>query len=236
MKNILLTFFELVFLITVSFGQNQLSDQQREIFDSKYGIDVLLHVGKIFYPESNIASGNPYWGTENIYKGDIVFDGKRYSNQQLMYNIYLQNFVLIFNDTNGAEKQIVLDTDRIDSVLINEFVFIKNTLSQIDKKFIQKVHQGKIPCYVVWEKQRTIKSETEIKGYSYSKEKATKYFVYNSVLYRFKNNRQLLKIFQQEYRKDIKQYLLEKNIRIKTINTQQMKLMVEYIERVVYKS
>jgi hypothetical protein len=233
LKNIFLTLFDLILLITVSYGQNQPTDQQKEFFDSKYGIDVLLHSGKIYYPETNIVSGTPYWGTKSVYEGDMVCNGKRYSNQRLMYDIYLQNFILIFNDTNGAEKQIVLDSDRIDSVLINEFVFIKNPLSQIDKKFVQKVHEGKIACYLTWEKEKLVKPDTKIMGYSFTEGKSIKYLFYNSVLYKFNTKRDLLSVFHKEYRSAIKQYISSNKINIRKVSTQQLDQLIKQIEKVI---
>jgi hypothetical protein len=236
LKNSILILFGFILLAPSIFGQNHIKDQQKEFFDHKYGTDVLLHEGKIFYPESNIASGNPFWGTENFYEGDIVLKGKKYFKQRMKYNIYSQNFILIFKDSNGAEKQILLDSDNIDSVFIKEYVFIKNPIPKIDNNFVQLVHEGTITCYVSWEKQRTIKSETEIKGYSYSNEKMSRYIIYNSVLYRFRNKRELFKIFQMEHMNDFKQYLSTNNIRIRTVNTQQLEKLILYIEKVLYKA
>jgi hypothetical protein len=228
-----LTFFGLILLTTVGYGQNQLIDEQKDFFDSKYGIDVLLHVGKIFYPESNIASGTPYWGTKSFYIGDIICNGKRFNNQRLMYNINVQDFILIFNDLNGAEKQIVLDSDKIDSVFINEFIFIKNPFRQINKKFIQKVHEGKIACYLTWEKEKVVKPDTKIMGYSFTEGKSTKYLFYNSILYKFKTKRDLLSVFQKGNRTAIKQYISSNEINLRKIETKQLDNLINQIEKVI---
>jgi hypothetical protein len=235
LKKSILQLVVFIFLASVSLGQNHLNDQKKEIFDQKYGTEVLLHEGKIYYPESNVAGGNPYWGTKGINEGDIVLGGKRFYNQKIMYDLFFQNFILIFNDLNGAEKQIILDSDKIDSVFLNGFVFIKNPIPGIDKDFVQLVYNGTISCYFFWEKQRTIKSETEIKGYSFSNEKKSMYIIYNSELYRFKNKGEFLNIFQAQYRNQIKQYLSKNSIRIRTINTQQLAHLILHIEKDICK-
>lgn len=229
---IILNIIGLIILTSASYGQNQLRYQQKEFFDNKYGIDVLLHEGKVFYPEINIASGNPYWGAESINEGSIVLNGKRFDKQRIGYNICLQNFILIYNDFNGAEKQIVFDKDKIDSVFIKGSVFIKNPVSKIKKNFVQLIHEGTISCYVGWEKIKEVKSDIEIKGFSYSKEERINYIIYNSILHRFRNKRELLSIFPVEHRNEIRKFLSKNDIGIKSANTEQLKLLIGYIEKI----
>lgn len=222
------------FLGIVSYGQDRSTILQKDSFDNKYGKDVLLYVGRIYYPENDIVNGNPFWGDKGVYEGDIVINGERFKNKLLMYNIYLQEFILLFKDFNGAEKQIILAPDKIDSVFIDESIFIRNSISQIDEKFVQLVHDGKIPCFLSWEKQKFVKQSSDQRGFYYTNEKSFKYLIHNSVLYPFKNKRELLKIFDQDYRNDIKQYISINKIRIKTINPKQLEQLVNYIEKIVY--
>ena len=223
--------FGVILLGVATYGQNRNLILQKNFFDNKYGKDVLLYVGKIYYPENDIVNGNPLWGEKGIYEGDIVIDGERFENKQLMYNIFSHDFILEFKDFNGAEKQIILAPDKIDSVFIDESIFIKNTISQIDNKFVQLVHDGKILCVLSWEKQKFVKQSTDQKGFYYTNEKSFKYLIYNKVLYSFKNRRELLKIFDKEYRNDIKQYISTNKISIKSINSKQLGQLVNYIEK-----
>jgi len=214
----------------VSYGQNELGEAQKEVFNNRYGLDVLLHQGKLYYPEINIASGHPFLGDEGVTVGEIVIEGRRYGDQKLMYNIFLQEFVLVFNDLNGAEKQIVIDPDKIDTVFFANQVFINNQFPQIGKAFIQLVSNGSIPCYIAWGKNKEISSTVGVRGYSFSNEKKAYYLFYNSTLYQFRNNKSFVSIFPEDQQKMIKDYLKTNKYKIGKINPGQLKQLIDFVE------
>jgi len=230
----------LILIISFSYtfpvhAQVQNSKLDKDYFDKKYGMDVILHEGRIYYPEGNIVSGHPYWGQDNFLRGDLVLNGKRYNNQRIKYDICNQFFILSFNDLIGAEKQIILNPDIIDTIYLENSVFIKNPISKIDFIFIQLVNNGAIPCYLTWEKDKTVQPDNRNLGYSYTKEKSIKYLIYDSVLYKFKNKRDLASIFPKKQRDDIRQYISSNSIELRKGDIQQLEQLIKHIETLINK-
>ncbi len=234
-KIVFLIFIISFFYIFPVKAQIQNSNLQRDYFDKKYGMDVFLNEGRIFYPEGNIVSGHPYWGQDNFLQGDIILAGKRYNNQSIKYDICNQFFILSFNDLIGAEKQIILNSDIIDTVYLENSIFIKNPISKIDYEFIQLVNNGTIPCFLTWKKEKMVQSATQKLGYSYTKEKSIKYLIYDSVLYKFKNKRDLASIFPKKQREDIRQYMSSNSIVLQKVDIQQLEQLIKHIETLITK-
>jgi len=220
-----------ILISIVSYGQNELREAQKEVFNNSYGLDVLLYQGKLYYPEINIASGHPFLGEEGVNVGDIVIEGRRYVDQKLMYNIYLQKIILVFNDLIGAQKQIVIDSDKIDTVFFANQVFIKNKFPQIGKAFVQLVSNDAIPCYIAWGKNKEILSTVGVRGYSFSNEKKAYYLIYHSTLCQFRNNKSFVSIFPEDQRRNIKDYLKVNKLKIGKISPAQLKQLIDFVER-----
>lgn len=215
------------------FAQELLGEKQRAIFDSKYGSDASLIEGKVYAPETNVLDGDPFWGISKLYTGTIVLQGKKYVNQQLKYDLFNQNFILIYKETIGAEKQIIIGSDKIDTVYINGAVFIPNPIAKIEKRYVQLVYEGNIAVYVVWSKQKTIDQNSNTGGYSFTKEMNTKYIIFNNTLYSINSNRKLLKLFSGEYRKKLRLYLANKKIRMKNVDQEKLKGLSAYIDGLI---
>jgi hypothetical protein len=220
-----------ILISIVSYGQHAEEGSQKEIFNNRYGLDVLLHQGKLYYPDINVANGHPFFGDDGVTVGDIVIEGKKYVDQKLKYNIYLQEIILVFNDLIGAEKQIVIDNDKIDTVYYGKQVFIKNQYPKIGKAFVQLVSNNAIPCYIAWGKNKEISSTVGVRGYSYSNEKKAYYLFYHSNLYQFRNNKSFMSIFPEDQQKLIKAYLKANKYKIGKINPEQLKQLIDFVER-----
>ncbi len=238
MKNsilyILLWFFAVFSLCSsVVRAQDCSAKEKRSFFDGKYGIENELYKGKIFYVDRSIFSGHPFLGDDTLSYCSILINGTKFVDQKIRYDIYSQNFVLTFVDPIGAQRQIVLNANQVDTVYIGGSVFIKNPVPAIRSDFVQLIHQGTISCYVAWQKEKEVKSTAQKSGYAYSKENPQRYIVYDSVLYRFKNKREFLSVFPSQKRNEIKKYLSSNHVRMKKVTTDQLEKLIGYIETVL---
>lgn len=214
-------------------AQEQSKEQLRNEFDKKYGMDISLNEGMMYFPELNIVAGNPFWESDKVFPGTIVLNGSAYPNQFLKYDIFNQNFILVFHEHTGVLKQIILDPYRVDSVFIGNAVFIKNPFPEIDKRYIQMIFKGDVSCYVSWWKQKVVRSNTDKAGYSFLKQENNKYIVYHSKLFEFEGVHQFCKIFPKIYSKEIKHFLKINEIQLRKADTFQLQKLMKFVKELI---
>ncbi len=183
-------------------------------YDSLYGTDPLLFNGIKYFPEHTVTRGFPWWKDDRPMTADIVYSGRSYENLQIRYNLYSQQFILEYADRYGALKQILLNRLKIDSVFIEDGLFVKNRFSDIKAPFLQVIHEDKISCYFTLEKTYRFDNSGIDTGYEYSDEKLTSYVVKSGKAYVFNGRSGFLKLFQKDKRKLIRSYIKENGIKV----------------------
>jgi len=184
-------------------------------YDSLYGMDPQLFNGIKYFPEHSLARGYPFWQDNQPMKADLVYSGRYYKNLKIKYNLYIQEFILEYADQFGGLQQLILNRSNIDSVFINNTLFIRNKYSDIKEYFLQVIHEDKISCYFTWKKEYRFNNTGVEVGHEYSDEMVTSYIVKNGRVYVFANNRSFLKIFPEDSRDSIREYMKDNRINVK---------------------
>ncbi|MBN2634632.1 MAG: hypothetical protein JXR61_00075 [Prolixibacteraceae bacterium] len=227
----------LLFIFYPARSQNHSEKNARHVYDQQYGLDLSLFQGKQYYPESNIVEGHPFWGSGETLNGTVIIDGNCFTEQLLQYDLYHQNFILMIKKKSGALVQIILDAERIDTVLLEDAVFFKNNFPSIGNRFIQQVAEGKnLSCYISWKKQKVIKSTTSTSGYTFTKAERMTFLTYQSNQRVFSRTHQFCKIFPKEYTKAIKQYLSENDIQIRKASLLQLQQLTHFVDQLLAES
>lgn len=228
----------LIFLISgfgqIVFGQSNPVDSLREDFDKSYGLDVLLNNGKKYFPESNPVTGYPFWKSEDSYFADITIKGKTFKNERIKFNSYKQEFVLFYTNLNGQNGQIILNSEAIDSIRMDDVLFIPNRYPDIKQKFIQQIYHGKLDCYIGWYKELQFNRTGVNIGYIYSKDSKTNYLVYKGVINPFSGKSSFLNIFSGYKRTLIRKHLSSMHLRLKKMNEVELRELVVYCEKTVF--
>ncbi len=212
---------------------NDLLQQQKKEYDALYGLDFDLFSGKKYYPILKKDSGHPFWNGDQPHIGRLTMNGKTFNHLKLLYDINKHNFVLEYIDLNGATSRLILNSQQIDKVEINENIFVKNKFNQIEYPFIQHVYKGTLACYFTWNKEYSFKNTGRITGYIFSEEIRTIYIDFNDEIKKIKNNKSILKLFNKENRKMVSNYLSKNKVNVKKAELPKIKQLIEYCNTIL---
>lgn len=218
---------------SVCLGQSVKLTELHEDFDKAYGLNTHLYNGKKYYRENRDAIGHPFWIQEEAFSGSLSVSGRVYSDLQIKYELHKQIFILEYKEYSGAQQAIILNNQSIDSVMINERVFIKNPFGEIDNEFIQQVYPGKFSAYISHSKEFLFQNVGVQSGYKYSKEIKKPFIVINDNILAFGSRRSFLQIFPDQKRKEIKQYISSQRIRMKKLQDDQFRELIIVCNNIV---
>jgi hypothetical protein len=212
-------------------SQNIAVDSIWEEYDQQYGLDIFLYSGKknlVYYMGHY---GHPFWKSEEPIKGDLVVEGKRFKSQMLSYNIEKQEFVLTYFDYNKGKNQLIIVPERIDSVLLNNVIFIRNSNPKLNSPFVQLIYSNKIQCYKTWRKDLQISKKIKSpSGFAYTKEQNDLFLLKNDQAYKFYNKKSFLQFFDKKYWSSIKKYISQNNMKFRNISDKELSTLVKYCE------
>lgn len=231
-KHLLLVFIIFVSAVNV-FGQISRIDSLRNEYDQLYGLDMLLYNGKKYFSDFNPIQGHPFWGRNDYFKGDIYLKGKVFRNNLLKYDLLKQEFILSYTSNGEQHHPIVLTSALIDSIRTQDAIFVQNNYPEIPQTFVQKIHQGKVSCYISWIKTKYEKLYNNYVRIAVSKEKKDYYLVLDSRANSFHNEKTFVKVFSKKNQKKIKKYLNDNKIRFKGISDKELEQLVLFSESLI---
>jgi len=204
-------------------GQNTTVDSIRTSYDQSYGLNAILTNGKKYFPPERPVNGNPFWKKEDAYLAAVTVSGQTFANQQVKYELHLQQFVLYYSNYLGQQSQIILNNMLIDSVSMGNCLFIQNTSPAITLPFVQLIRKGKLTCIIAWSKDLALNNTGQKAGFEYSKEHTRKYLNYKGKDHRFSSKSSFLKIFDSKERAPIRKYISSKHLKFKKMNDDDLK-------------
>ena len=234
-RSFIICFFIIVALdFDVMFGQNTgLTLMYKLRYDSVYGTNPHIYQGIKYFPEHTLARGFPYWKDDKPLTADVVFSGKCYKDLKIKYNIYNQEFILEFSDKYGSLQQVVMNRMEIDSVLIDDVLFVRNRFSEIKTRFLQVIYEGNISCYLTWKKDYRFDNSGVDTGYEFSNAIVTCYIVREGKPYVFTNKRRFLKIFPSDKKNLIRKFIKNNKIKVKRKIQADMVRLCIYCDKLV---
>jgi len=232
MKRILFIIYIVLCVVHTGRGQNEPIDSLRAGFDKLYGLDVLLNNGKKYFPDQTPAIGHPFWKSKDTFQADLTISGKTFKNQSLNYNLYKQEFILVYTNYNGQQGQIILNNSAIDTVITGSNKFIPQEFPEIKQQFVQLIYQGRLSCYIGWYKELKCNTVGANAGFQYTNDYHMNYLVYNGSVYRFTNKSSFLQIFNIKERVSIRKYLSSNRLRFKKMKENNLKKLIIYCEEI----
>jgi len=214
------------------FGQSQKIDSVYQKFDLMYGLDSDLHNGKKFIPDAP-SSGNPFWGSEGLFYGDITLSGKTFRNQKLKYNISKQDFLLLYTDGNGQKYQIVLNSALVDSVRSGTDLFVRNPYPETGSQFVKEIYRGRLHCFIALEKKLELSPLGPNTGYSYSEETRTNFLIYKKQIQQFKREASFVRIFPKGKRAVIRSEISRLRIKFRKLDDGLLRQLVVFCDHTV---
>jgi len=111
--------------------------------------------GRDYFVYHNIYKSNPFFKSSTNSTGTIFYNGRSYSDLHLMYDIYKDEVVLNYLNSDGYLKLISLNKNCLDSFLIvtdNEPVMIQtlkfNDNTELKNGFYELAYSGKVQLLI----------------------------------------------------------------------------------------
>lgn len=224
-----LPLISLIILLAVpsTYGQSKAAEQHQK-FDQVYGLNPDLYNGRKYFRDNYGAIGHPYWIGEVALPARLTSGSKTYNNLSMKYELNKQFFILEFFDYNDAVQMIILNDYAIDTVYLNDAVFIRNPFEEINNKYVQLINTGYYSAFISCTKQFQYQSMGVHTGYKYSEEIKERFLVTENKVYPFRNKRTFLNVFEKGDRKEIKAFISSNKIKFKKLTDMQFKELTAF--------
>ena len=229
-KNLLSVFSLLCILLSVATGQSDSSVyNQKSRFDKLYGPDPALYNGIRYVPDHPNSKGFPFLLKNEPFDGEIILSGKKYQHLKLQYNCFKQEFVLDFLDQNNAYNALIINSNNIDTVILDGQIFVPCKIPGIQEPFLQLICSGPIKCFLTWNKEFNFLGTGAQTGFEYSNDIRKIYIQKkDGSPMRVINKQSFLNIFDKSLKRKIKSYMSARKIRFKNITDEKLFLLMEY--------
>jgi hypothetical protein len=182
---------------------------------SNTNFDATIVNGKHYSLNAGGIGGSLFLMGNEFVSGTVTIKEKNYSDLLLNYDIFSQQLVLKFNDSNGSSKLIALS-----DAWITNFSLESKTFTLIPDFERKKIYQsfGNDDLQILIAYTTAIIIDSSSGKYSYTKPKSEAYLRYNGKISRFRGNKSFAKAFGSENYISVRNFLKQKKINISKAN------------------
>lgn len=198
-----------------------------------YGNDDRLICGQIYQMQHFRAKGQPYFINDTWQNGRIFIKNNLFENNQIRYNLQSNQLILKARLKNKQIRHILLNNEIIDSLYINNHLFINSSLLEVQEEnvFYEKLYVGNFTAYL----KHIIEYEKETSQSSlFGKYHKVYYELYLDDSDGFKEISSLkyfLKYFEED-QKEIKKFIRRNHIRFKKLKDFQLINLLKYCDEI----
>ena len=210
--------------------QQSLFNQIYAAAEQAYGIDQELINGPLFENSNQDVTGIPYLLNYYTDQGSLIYRGKQYSNQNLRYDLYHQQLLLIYL-FDEVEYKLHLQKEFVTEFKIEDKKFINEAFgTKGDGKFYQVIGEDfPIRILYYWQKGLNNVTVNNPDKKTYSPEQKETFILINNSLESFNGNRSFTRKLASKRKPAIKEYLRKNHMRVKHASDNEMKLLIEFI-------
>lgn len=113
------------------------------LFLKSVGENAPIYNGAAYAGYEKGIIGSPFFESDHLSNGTVFYAGVRYDNVQIAYD--LVSDCLILKDFQNENLQIILVTEKIDSFIVNDHVFVNGNGSGKEGNktgFLERVYNG----------------------------------------------------------------------------------------------
>ncbi len=221
-----------IFVIAYSFFSLGLSAFAQGDKSADLGLDNRLYNGRYYtyFPSSSVG-GNQFLKNKEYPKGNVWKMGVEFDNVLLNYDVYNQNIVLKFNDTEGAEKLIAISMANLDSFLLDKKLFVINRTITDDYYIFNKVEYKQCRFLIHYSKELVLKTKLNDIQYEFTKRISTMHYSDGKKYYLVNNNRGLLRVINQDKKKEVKAFLKSKKYKLQKMSEPELLELLIFINK-----
>lgn len=222
----------IVYLIVANLSPAITQDLSSHI-ELKYGLDYELINGTQFYYQYHRVKGHPYYKSEELVRGGVIQNGKRYGDVKINYDIYSQYLILEYQDNQSGTYRIILSPLHTNAFELDAYKFEKLSLDEKGPLFYQLIKDNGLTCYIHWKKELIQTSNNPDQTDAFSFPELTYYLDYQDALYPLKNRKTFTAPFPDIHRRKIKKYLRRNMIRFKWATPEQIEDLLKYVSSLI---
>jgi hypothetical protein len=227
------TVFFIVFLSATCcvYAQQTYSDSSasaelvKQMYAVQRGKELPLYNGIQYSPYNVTIEGIPFFRTTEWQKGSVLYEGIRYDNISMKYELVRDQLIITPDETGGM--QIALFSPRVKEFSFSGDKFVRlDNVPSLDRGFYQQLAGGKVTAFA--RKTRLIDEKAEITGmYRKFVDKTRYYILKNDKYYLIKNKSDLLSVLK-EHKDGIQQLLATKDLNYRRNQEETITAAVEF--------
>jgi len=199
----------------------------KENFDQLNGPDYTLLNGRQ-YVLLNSGNSHPYFNTDAYRPGSLVLNGESYDDIMINYDIDDQLLILQYPGNSGQDLKVVLNREMIDHFQIDGLSFRLMSSPESGSSFFQVLSSGDISCFLLWKKTLFRSTASGTTSYKYSKQSREVYLQKEGRLYVVKSSSSFTSVFDEAYRKEIKEFLRREKINFRNASDEKLGELMDF--------
>ena len=194
-----------------------------------YKPDPVLYNGKrySYFPPLQ-TGGHQFLIGEDFVPGNVRIRGNVYENQQLNYDIYNQQLVLRFTNHIGAVDQLIVSDAWLEGFTLDDLTFEYVLWSDSSWRIAQRIGQQPFEILILWNKNLSLNTRYGATNHIFSKPQKKIFLRQKQVIQPFKNKRQFIKLFPEDFKSQLKKYLSKQGFSFKTASDQEIANLLEF--------
>ncbi|TFH25932.1 MAG: hypothetical protein E4H10_08515 [Bacteroidia bacterium] len=205
----------------------------KEKFDRLNGPDYNLLNGRQ-YDILNSGESHPYFNTDRYRSGRLLLNGEAYDSDTINYDIFDQQVILQYPGISGQDLKVVLNREMIDHFQIDGLTFRLMSFPETGSSFFQVVSSGDISCFLLWKKTLSRSTVSGNTSYKYSKQSREVYLQRESRLYVVRSRSSFTSIYDEAYRKEIKEFLRQEKIRFRNASDEKLGELMNFCIKLIH--
>jgi hypothetical protein len=189
------------------------TDSLISIYYKQQGLTLPIFSGRKYYGYGANIEGNPYYFYPDWQTGSVLYEGVRYNNLSVQYDIY-QDQVLV---TNSIGLPFNLYSERVEEFSLPNMTFVRlrpDKNHDLKEGFYQKLVDGKLTVYA--RRVKILDEKVDVTGIERKFIASNVYYVQKDGKYYVIRNKRSIYNLLDDNRSKINDFLSERNIRYKT--------------------
>ncbi len=205
----------------------------KENFDQLNGPDYKLLNGRQ-YDLLNSGKSHPYFNTDRYRPGSLLLNGEPYDSITINYDISDQQLTLLYPGNSGQDLKVVLNREMIDHFQIDGLTFRLMSYPETGSSFFQVLSSGDISCFLLWKKTLSRSTVSGNTSYKYSKQSREIYLQREGRLYVVRSRSSFTSIYDEAYRKEIKEFLRREKIRFRNASDEKLGELMNFCIELIH--
>jgi hypothetical protein len=223
---VLVFFFTIQIPLACQEPADRPSRSYAELVEWAYGQDQELVNGLQYYNRHPRSLGHPYLMEGLVHQGSVNLRGKLYTGLWLKYDIHDQHVEVEYQTVGGADNQVILVNDRVNSFTIGNQYFERMKLEDGPARFYQVLVGAAMTWYIHWEKKLVPMSGDSRFIEEYTSPKRSYLLELDGSIYPFSNKKSFVRLFPKSIQKDMKKLIRNNHIPIRSASTEQLELFI----------